>query len=199
MFVEENSLLLEDMFGNLKQMSMSKLTIKQDNFAQSVADGEFDYPWQSYNKYYDVKKMSKNAQYVETCKLLQNPNVALRISEIRNKTRERNEAKLDEVLDNLAKFLRFNLKSIFKPDGTMKSFDEMTDEEAACIQSFEVVELFSGKGENKRAIGTVKKVKLIDKLGTIDKLMRQMGAYATQPLLQKDDLEGIRDILKSIL
>lgn len=173
------------------------LTKKQDEFAQSVATGEFDYPWQAYEKYYDAKNMSKNALYVETCRLLQHPKVSLKIAEIRDETIKRNQSTLDEVLIELSKWLRFNLKSIFNEDGTMKQIHEMTEDEAACIASYEVLET-TKSGE---VVGVLRKVKLIDKLGSADKLLRKMGAYIENKNVKfdKDSLEHLRDILDEII
>jgi hypothetical protein len=173
-----------------------ELTQKQENFAQAVADGEFDYPWQAYDKYYDTKKMSKNALYVETCRLLQHPKVSLRICELRNQNRTRNEVKLDEVLENLAKYLRFNIKSIVNSNGTLKGFDEMTDDEAACIASFESYETI----KNGEVVGVLRKVKLIDKLLTADKFLRNMGAYINNRNhhFDKENLDHLKEIIDSI-
>lgn len=176
---------------------MGKLSDKQEKFAESIAVGEFDYNWLAYEKYYDCTKMSKNAIYVEACKLIQNPKVAQRIAEIRDETIKRNQSTLDEVLIELSKWLRFNLKSIFNEDGTMKQIHEMTEDEAACIASYEVLET-TKSGE---VVGVLRKVKLIDKLGSADKLLRKMGAYIENKNVKfdKDSLEHLRDILEEII
>ena len=177
---------------------MSNLTAKQEKFAQSIGSNEFDFDWMAYEKHYDTKKMSKNAIYVETCRLLQHPNVSLRVKELQAKTIKRNEVTLDEVLHEMAEWLKFNIKTIFNEDGTMKPLHQMTDQEASSIASYEVVELFGGSGESRAQIGELKKVKLIDKRAVADMFLRKLGAYIDTHKLVIEDLSYLDDILKGI-
>ena len=173
-----------------------ELTAKQEQFAQAVAGGK-TYA-DAYRKAYNCKKMSLNAIYVASCELMNNPKITLRIKEVQEEIRDRNNVVLDEVLREMARWLRFNLKSIMKEDGTMKNFEEMTDDEAACIVSFEVVELFEGKGKGREMIGYLKKVKLIDKRAISDQFMKHFGAYAPKKIEVEEDLSYLEDILSRI-
>lgn len=174
-----------------------ELTHKQELFAQEVAEGK-TYA-DAYRKAYSCAKMSNNSIWCESSKLMENPKVAHRVREIQEETRDRNKVVLDEVLREMARWLRFNLKSIMKENGTMKSFDEMTDDEAACIASFEVVELFEGKGDNREMTGYLKKVKLIDKRAISDQFMKHFGAYQDAKMkVQFEDLSHLEDLLNGI-
>lgn len=174
------------------------LSDKQEKFAQSIGTAEFDFNWMAYEKHYDCSKMSKNAIYVETCKLLQNPKISLRIKEIQANTLRRNEVTLDEVLAEMANWLKFNVKSIFKEDGSMKPLHEMTDEESSSIASYEVVELFGGGGEMKVQTGWLKKVKLMDKRAVADMFLRKLGAYIDNHKITIEDLSYLDEVLKGI-
>lgn len=177
---------------------MAGLTPQQEGFAQSIGTSEFDFNWLAYEKHYSCAKMSKNAIYVETCKLLQNPKISLRIKEIQANTIKRNEVTLDEVLAEMAEWLKFNVKSIFNEDDSMKSLQEMSDQEASSIASFEVVELFDGSGEKKVQIGYLKKVKLIDKRAVADMFLRKLGAYIDNHRVTVENMEHLKDLLNVI-
>jgi phage terminase small subunit len=175
------------------------LTAKQENFCQLVAQGN-TYS-DAYRGAYNVgKRTSKNTVYVKSSELMDNGKVAVRIEEIQKETIKRNQATLDEVLNEMANWLRFNLKTLFKENGCMKEIHEMSDDEAACIASFEVTELFgpARKGKPREKIGFLKKVKLIDKRAVSDQFMKSFGAYIAKVKLDDDDLSFLEDIVNGI-
>jgi phage terminase small subunit len=184
-------------FGNLKQKQMNSLTPKQELFAQLVASGE-TYS-DAYRKAYDVSPEIKiKTIWEKSSELMSNGKVSARVKEIQTERLKQNEVTLQEVLKELSEWLRFNVKTIFNTDGTMKQLHEMTDQEASCIASYEVVELFGGSGENRAQIGQLKKVKLIDKQAVADKFLRYFGAYIENHKVSIEDLSHLDDILKGI-
>jgi phage terminase small subunit len=182
-----------------EKMETDKITHQQDLFCQQVASGKNQS--ESYRIAYPKSLKWKESTVWERASVqMRNNKVITRINELKEKNQTRNEVKLDEVLENLAKYLRFNIKSIVNSNGTLKSFDDMTDDEAACIQSFECTEIYKGSGEDRQAIGTLKRVKLVDKLGTADKFLRNMGAYINNRnhRFDKENLDHLKEILDSI-
>ncbi|MEN6621971.1 MAG: terminase small subunit [Smithella sp.] len=176
---------------------MHKVTPQQEKFCQNVAAGKSQA--ESYRiAYPKSKKWKDEAVWVNSSRIMNEANVLLRIDELREKHLKRNEVTLDEVIKEMAKWLRFNLKSIIKADGTMKSFEEMTEDEAACIAEFQIEEIWEGRGENREMIGYLKKVKLIDKRAVSDQFMKKFGAYATKLKFDDDDLEHLKDLVKEI-
>ena len=176
---------------------MSNLTPQQEKFAQLVASGE-TYA-DAYRESYKVNAKTKiESIWQSSSRIMSDIKVQSRVKELQAKTIKRNEVTLDEVIKELSEWLRFNIKTIFNKDGTMKSLHEMTDQEAACIASYEVVELFGGSGESRAQIGELKKVKLIDKQAVADKFMKFFGAYIDTHKLVIEDLSYLDDILKGI-
>lgn len=176
---------------------MSNLTPQQEKFAQLVAAGN-TYA-DSYREAYKVSEKTKIERVWETSsRLMADSKVSARVKEIQAQRLKENEVTLQEVLKELSEWLRFNVKTIFKTDGTMKQLHEMTDQEASCIASYEVVELFGGSGENKAQIGQLKKVKLIDKQAAADKFLRYFGAYIDNHKITVEDLSYLDDILNKI-
>ena len=63
------------------------LTAKQEAFAQAIADGMTQAD--AYRTAYDAESMSDNAIYVEASKLIDNPNVAQRVKELKDALADR--------------------------------------------------------------------------------------------------------------
>jgi hypothetical protein len=182
---------------NIKRHRIMKanLNSQQELFCQQVASGKNQS--EAYrNSYPKSQKWKEKAVWTQASILMSNSKVSNRVNELKEKNQVRNEVKLDEVLENLAKYLRFNIKSIVNSNGTLKGFDEMTDDEAACIASFESYET----NKNGEVVGVLRKVKLIDKLGTAEKFLRTMGAYINNRnhRFEKENLDHLKQIVDSI-
>ncbi len=179
---------------------MNKLTIKQEKFCQEIVSGKHQFEWQAYEAVYGTKNMGKNTMYVNTSRMLSDTKISLRISELRKPAEKKLEVTLIQVLEKLAELLNFNLKTIFNPDGTMKQIHEMTDQEASCIQDYQVEEIWGRVDGGRQQIGVLKKVKLVDRLGVIDKQLRRMGAYIENHnhKFDQNDLSHIFEIVNSI-
>lgn len=176
---------------------MNELTPQKDKFSLEVASGK-TYA-ESYRIAYPKSvKWKDESVWCESSKLMSDPNVLQRVKELQEKTAKRNEVTLDEVLKEMANWLRFDVKSIFNEDGTMKQLHEMTDQESSSIASYENVELFDGSGDKKVHIGYLRKVKTIDKRAVADMFLKKFGAYITNLKLDVEDLNHIRDLLGEI-
>jgi len=173
-----------------------KLTHKQLKFAELVAAGS-TYS-SAYRESYDCKKMAMRTIWVASSKLVENHKVATRIAELRQNRTERNEITITELLERLARWVRFNPKTIMNADNTMKEFSEMSDDEAECIQDFQIEEVWGGRGEDREVKGMIKKVKIIDKRATADMFMKKFGAYITNVKLDVEDLSHLQGILDGI-
>lgn len=180
-------------------METKKLTPQQELFARNVASGKSQS--ESYRiAYPKSKKWKDEAVWAQASQLMAISHVSLRVAELQTKASDKTEVTLIYVLEKLAELLNFNLKDIFNEDGTMKPIHELTDAQAACIQDYQVEEIWGGRGENREQIGVLKKVKIVDKLSTIDKYMRKFGAYIETHNHKFDtaDLQHIADILETI-
>lgn len=176
---------------------MSGLTPQQEVFAQAVAAGN-TYA-DAYREAYNVGSKTKiETVWCESSKLMSAPKVSQRVKELQEEHKKRNQVTLDEVLKEMAEWLRFNVKSVFNADGTMKSLHEMTDQESSSITQYEVVELFGNNGDGKVQIGYLKKVKLLDKRAVADMFLKKFGAYITNVKLDVEDLSYMNDIISGI-
>lgn len=175
-----------------------ELTIKQEQFAQLVATGK-TYS-DAYREAYNCAKMSKNAIYVESSRLMDNPKIALFINQIREENLERNQVSLDEVLKEMSNWLRFDPAKLFDENYAVKPFAELPEGIRKCISSFEVVEQFEGRGKDRRVIGYLKKIRLIDKRAVSDQFLKKFGAYVNSKVTveMEEDLSYLEDILARI-
>jgi len=176
---------------------MSGLTPQREIFSQNVALGKTGS--EAYRIAYPKSVNWKDKTVWENAsRLMADDKVLARIKELQANTIKRNEVTLDEVLQEMAEWLKFNVKSIFNEDGSMKPLKDMTDQEASSIASFEVVELFDGSGDKKVQIGYLKKVKLIDKRAVADMFLRKLGAYIDNHKVTIEDMSHLKDLLTAI-
>lgn len=105
----------------------------------------------------------------------------------------RAHVRADEVLLELKRLAGVDPLGLFNPDGTMRAIQDIPVELRHCIASFEVEELWEGRGDDRRQVGVLKKVKLWSKDASLDKLMRHLSLYK-----DKLTIEGsvtLRDLL----
>ena len=176
---------------------MKKLTNKQENFARLVSEGS-TYA-DAYRSAYDVgKNTSSNTIYVKSSRLMDESKISLRVSELQKKTVKRNEVTLDQVLEEMRKWIMFNPQNITNEDGSIKPLHEMSKEDVMSIQSLDVTELFSGSVKNKRQVGQIKRIKFVDKRAVATDFLRKFGAFVKSVSLEVKDLSHIEAMVKEL-
>ena len=105
--------------------------------------------------------------------LLKKPEIQEAVQAGQKKLSERTGITQERVLAEYAKIAFFDPKKMFNGDGTLKQIGELDDDVAAVIGGIELVEI-GGDGE---AVGTVKKIKIIDKKGALDSVARHLGMF----------------------
>jgi len=188
-------------------MGHSKLTQKQDAFSSDIANKKYKHHWLAYEANYNCKGMSQNSIYVETCRLMQNPKVSLRIKEIEDKIKAKEQITLDEILVKLSERCNLDMREMFNDDNSFKNIKELDQEQAMFLSSFEVVELFDwvartdDKGKSKKEriqIGWVKKVKIESIKDIMDMLIKVHGGYAKDNDQKGNNLEAIRELIYDV-
>jgi len=111
------------------------------------------------------------------------PAISAAIAEARAGRSVRTEIIADRVVRELARIAFFDVRKAFNPDGTMKPLDQLDDDAAAAIAGIEVSELRDGDGN---VVGVLKKLKICEKLGALDKLGRFLGMWNDKLKLQGD-------------
>jgi phage terminase small subunit len=112
--------------------------------------------------------------------LLQKTSVSAAIAAAQQKRAERTEITQDRVLLELSRIAFFDLRRLYREDGSLKAMSELDDDAAAVLAGVDVVET-KGNAEVGGAAGIrhipefVKKVKIPDKVGALTLCMKHLG------------------------
>jgi phage terminase small subunit len=148
---------------------VSDLTPKQEAFCFAYI--ETGNASEAYRRAYDAAEMSPEAVKVEASRLLDHPNVALTVEDLRSAQRRRHALTADRVLAEYAKIAFGDAGDIFHwgPDGIrVKDMDALTPDQRALVS--EVSQTTTQHG------GTIR-VKLHDKLEALEKIGRHLGIF----------------------
>ena len=177
----------------------TELTPQQQLFCNQIVLGKNQS--EAYNIAYPKSKLWKeDVVRINASRLMSKANIRLTIDEIRANQAKRNEMKLDKVLNIMADWLEFDPLDLMDENDCVKSMKDLAPEVRKSIASIEVIELFSGSGENRHKTGELKRIKFIDKRATADMFMKKYGQYIENRNVKFDvsDLQHIKDILDSI-
>jgi phage terminase small subunit len=151
------------------------LTAKQEAFAMAVAKGSK--ASDAYRAVYSAQRMTPKSINEEASRLMANPKVASRVTNLRVPALEVARLEIEETLRQLAWVLRSDPRRLFRPDGSFIPVHELDDATAAGISSIEL-----------DADGKPKKVRFWSKTDAIDKAMRHLG------LFERDNREQGRNL-----
>jgi len=126
----------------------------------------------------------------EASRLLTKVNIQARINALRvemgkgfNITRER-------IAQEYARIAFFDIRKIHTEDDTLKPITEFGDDEAAVVAGIETEDIWDRDVEGKKIkIGQLRKVKVTDKRGALDSLVKLMG-YAAPDKTTFTDPDG---------
>ena len=152
---------------------MAKLTTKQQLFADDYVISHN--ATQSYMKIYKVKK--EETAKVNGSRLLTKANVKEYVENKLKPKFAKYDITQERILQEYAKIAFLNPKQLFNNDGTLKGIHEIDDDSVAAINGVEVQEIFSGSGKEKEQIGTLHKLKIVDKKGALDSLAKIQGMF----------------------
>lgn len=157
------------------KMENKPLTDKQENYCQAyVVCGNQS---AAYRIAYDAEAMNANTVHVEACKTHSNPNVAIRIKELQKEAYERNKVTIDEIVQTLAGMIRFDIADLYDDEGLLLPLRQIPVAARQMINQLDVDELFTYVDREKVIIGHTKKVRTINKLDAIEKVMKHLGGY----------------------
>lgn len=177
----------------------TQLTPQQELFAQNVASGKNQS--EAYRIAYPKSLKWKDKSVWELASVLSaNTKVSSRIQDLQASHAKRNEMTIDKVLKMMAEWLEFDPLDLMDENDCVKSMKELAPEVRRSLASIEVVELWSGSGENKHKTGELKKIKFYDKTKVADMFMKKFGQYIENRNVKFDtaDLQHIADILETI-
>lgn len=117
---------------------------------------------------------SKNTSRSIANKLMTNADIQAEISRKMDKRAARTEITADRVLLELSRLAFLDVRKAFNKDGSLKAIHELDDDTAAAVAGMDITE-FGGDEQS----GVVKKIKLSDKKGALELVMRHLGMNTT--------------------
>lgn len=136
-----------------------------------------------------------SAKYADTraSMLLAKPHVRKRLTEILAERMVRTHVAQDRVVEELTKLAMYDVRKLFREDGTLKPVGEWDVSCAAAVTGIEVTEIYKGSGPGRREkIGEVKKVKLASRHEAIVTLMKHMGLLTDRVVVSGDKAAPIQ-------
>ncbi|MBC7866249.1 MAG: terminase small subunit [Gloeobacteraceae cyanobacterium ES-bin-316] len=113
--------------------------------------------------------------------LLTYPNIRKRIKSLQAELFAKIGINQERVLGDLVKLAQFDIRELYNEDGSFKLMSELTREQAMMITGIETEELTAGTGNGERiTLGFLKKVKFLDRLAAIEKLVKVAGWNAPE-------------------
>lgn len=109
------------------------------------------------------------------CENLAKPDIQAAIATAMEERSRRTSLTADVVLQELARIALFDMRKMYHADGSLKSVHELGDDAAAVLAGVDVVEEYTGSGEDRKLSGYTKKVKVHDKVPALTLAMRHLG------------------------
>lgn len=110
---------------------------------------------------------------------LSKPEIQAQLQVAMKAREQRTHITQDRVLQELARIAFFDLRKLYRDDGTMKAMHELDDDAAAVLAGVDVVESLDkevdGEGGVKFTPVFTKKAKIPDKVGALGLAMRHLG------------------------
>ena len=84
---------------------------------------------------------------------------------------------LERTLRAIASVAFHDPRKFFDEKGNLCQITDLEDQTAMSLAGFEVLEEFAGSGENRVHVGYTKKIKISERKGYLDMLMKHLGGY----------------------
>ena len=166
--------------------SSTKLTDKQEAYCQNyvVCNNQSA----AYRIAYDADAMNVNTVHAEACRLHANPNVSARIKVLQTEAYERNKATIDELVSVLSGMVRFDIGDLYDDNNNLLNIKDMPVHARQMISQLDSDELYMSISGQKEVVGVTKKVRTIQKLDAVEKLMKHLGGYEKDNFQKKPDI-----------
>lgn len=141
--------------------AVTGVTPRQEKFAaELVKDGR---PGFAYRRAYNAGRMNADSVREEARRLLQNPAITLRVEFYRKQAEAALSVEVIDVIQGLARIAKFDARLMFNDDGALLHPSDWPEDIAKAVAGFEVIEVFSGRGEARTRTSITKKVKQSDR------------------------------------
>lgn len=105
---------------------------------------------------------------------------------------------VERQLEELCRIALVDPRGLFDEHGNLLPIREWPEELARAVSSIESFEEYDGRGEDRKAIGMVRKIKFHGKIDAIDKVLKVKGGYRPEQHEHTHRVQGLADILEEI-
>ena len=147
-----------------------KLTDQQEQFCQEYAIDK------KGRRAAIAAHYSERTADSQASQLLKNPKVRARVDELLIEQQERPKITADQVAE-LAKIGLANLTHAFDSEGRMLPFRDMPEDVQVALAGVESFEEYGGQGEDRTAVGMVRKLKGWNKVAALEALGRHFKLF----------------------
>ena len=130
-----------------------------------------------YKRTHNVTKMKHKTICEMASRLMADRKIMARIEELRRPVVERFQVHHQAWLTRLHAMAFFDVRRLFDSHGRPIAIPDLPDDVAPAVAGYAVHEKFSGKGEDRVAVGYTKKYRLADRLEALVELGKALGWY----------------------
>jgi phage terminase small subunit len=116
---------------------------------------------------------SKRTAKVQGSELLTKPDIRAKVAQ----TQAKSELKAETVLRELLLLARSDVAQLYDEHGQLKPIHEIPEEARRAIAGIDVEDLFEGRGESRKHVGTIRKIKLWSKPQALELLGKHLKLF----------------------
>jgi len=133
---------------------------------------------------------------VQGSKLLTNPDVKARISELMDKREKRTGIDADWVLTRLAELADFKLSDIYEETGAMKDVHSMSDAAQRALTSIKRREIFEMNNGHREHVGDTVEARIIDPLRVLELMGKHVKVSAFEENVNLSEFGSLGDRIR---
>ena len=131
----------------------------------------------------------------QAAKLLANRNISAAVKAGMALRSHRTAVEAEAVLARLWAMANFDIRKLFRPDGSMKAITELDDETALGVASIRITEI---KDKDGNVIGHTKEARLVDLRAVLVDVGRHLGMFDAKLRLSGDKENPIALLIKQV-
>ncbi|WP_245494413.1 terminase small subunit [Mesorhizobium sp. M4B.F.Ca.ET.017.02.2.1] len=143
---------------------------------------------------------ASSSAHVMACRLMADPSILAAIEEGQQKRLDRVEIDADYLLMRLHEEIEADLADLYDEEtGDLLPVHEWPEIwRRGLVAGVEIEALFDGRGEDRKQIGTAKKIKLSDRVRRLEAIGRHVSVAAFRDTLEVKGLDGLAERLARI-
>lgn len=142
-------------------------------------------------------KATGKARDSAASRLLANPDVQAYLASRKQALLQNTQTDQEAALKRLVALALGDRRQLFTPENGLKDMHDLTADQASMIAGVEILEVYEGKGEDRRFVGLTKKVKLVSPLDSVRTLGQHYGMF-TKKVEHTHKVPGMGDLLSEI-